>query len=185
MTQYKPRLNKELKGVENNSNNFEESAFNFIAQKYAISKEEIIKLAEKKNELIQTIPIKILSTKELSSLEAIVKYLRENHNLTYKEIGALVNRNPNALTATYTMAKKKMPQIFLAEFENDTQKIPLDAFKKELSILESIGAYLHSIGHTYADISRLLNLDPRTVWTVCNRANKKLKLIDKAKSTNE
>lgn len=153
---------------------FEESVFKFLAKKYAISKEEIIKLVNEKKDSEQSIPLEILRTQELSSLEAITKFLRENRKWSYKKIGQLLNREAHTLATTYAVAKRKKSQLFSEKVEKDSLKIPFTAFKKNLSILEAICTYLHSINYTYVEISKLLLKNQRTIWTVCNRAKKKI-----------
>ena len=178
--------------IKQKSKLFEELLFETIEKKYAIKTGEIIKiknkLLENKNinrNYIESIPVKILQFKKISSLEAITKFLRDNKKLPYNTISQLLNRQPKSLASTYNIACKKMPESFSTDIDEDKSRIPFTAFSKNLSILEAICNYLHTQNHTYADISRMLNLDPRTVWTVCNRANKKLKLKDKAKPANE
>ena len=76
------------------------------------SSEEIIELISKllrveaKEEV--KVPISVFNNEYLSSLENIVKYLRENLLLSFKQIAGLTNRNEIALAVTYRNAKKKM-----------------------------------------------------------------------------
>jgi hypothetical protein len=149
---------------------FEELAFKHLAKKYDISKEDILALAANKKNLNESIPVSIIRTLELSSLEAIVKFLRENRNKSYKIIGTLLNRNHKTLAVTYAVAIRKKPELFSKEREDDSNRIPFTAFNNDLSILESICTYLKSIDYSYADIARMINKDQRTVWTVCHRA---------------
>ncbi len=60
---------------------------------------------------------------------------------------------------------------------NGFLKIPLTVLQnRDLAILESIVEYLRDFrGLRYSEIARLLNRDSRTIWTVYNRAKKKLK----------
>src|SRR3989344_1368834 len=62
-----------------------------------------------------TVPIVIFKTDELSSLEAIVKYLRENLLLTFKQIAELTGRSHIALSVSYRSSlkkhKEKLPEI--------------------------------------------------------------------------
>jgi len=162
---------------------FEELFFEFIEKKYSISKKDFLTILEKKQleEKQNTnngIPITILNNKKLSSLETIVKFLRENKKLSYKEIGKLLSRNSQSLAVSYAISRKKMPEIIKDVVNSNTIIIPFIAFSSHLSILESICEYLHSQNHSYADISRMLNLNPRTVWTVCHRARIKLSKIN-------
>ena len=197
------------RGVEESAKNsrlFEDAAFDYISKKYSLDKKELKELLEsakktrsetglKKDISSQesqelTFPISILSTKKISSLEAIVKYLRENKRLSYKKIGLLLHRNSRTLAVTYSVAKRKYPSMFppeidamIANSENEDTKnsitqnnrLPFTIFDNSLSILESICHYLSTQNNSYSEIARLLSKDPRTIWTVCKRAEKKLK----------
>ncbi len=119
------------------------------------------------------IPVTIFSNDKLSPLETIVKYLREEENLSNSKVAILLGRSPAAIWITYRNAVKKMPErlkfsktgIFVS-----TETISLG----RLSVLETIAYNLHDSGITYNKIGRLLNRDERTIWTVCSRARKKL-----------
>ena len=122
------------------------------------------------------VPISVFKNDYLSSLENIVKYLRENLLLSFKQIGSLTNRNPIALAVTYRNAKKKMEAKFVVE-EISPYSIPVSILKdRNISVLENIAVYLKdTFGLTYHSISVLLNRDDRTIWTVYQRAKKKKK----------
>jgi hypothetical protein len=153
---------------------FEELFFEFIEQKYNISKKDLLKIIEAKQNINYSIPVSILRNKKLSSLEAIVKFLRENRQLSYNIIGGHLNRNPKTLAVTYSVARRKMPESFLKEADDDIKRIPFTVFSERLSILECICRYLKSLDNSYATIARLLDKDQRTIWTVCKRAEEKL-----------
>ena len=68
-------------------------------------------LVDIRTSLQSSFPIIILRT-ELSGLEAIVKYLRENRQASYKEIGILLKRNPKTLAVTYKIAKIAITILF-------------------------------------------------------------------------
>lgn len=119
--------------------------------------------------LDQSFPILILKT-ELSSLEAIVKFLRENKKYSYKKIAELLKRNPKTLVVSYKIAKKKNPEKFSKYISAHKSRIPFTAFNEKLSILEAICTYLKAENISYSEIARLIKKDPRTVWTVCKRA---------------
>jgi len=53
------------------------------------------------------IPSKILKDRTISSLEAITEFLKEERNLSYHEIGVLINRNERNVWTLYQRAKKK------------------------------------------------------------------------------
>ena len=144
-----------------------------------ISAEDILKLVtqslkvEAKEEV--KVPLSVFKNDYLSSLETIVKYLRENLLLTYKQIADLTNRNDIALAVTYRNAKKKMEAKFAEEIS--PYSIPVSILKdRNISVLENIAAYLKdTFGLTYHKIAVLMNRNDRTIWTVYQRAKKKKK----------
>jgi len=126
-------------------------------------------------------PISILKDK-LSSLEAIVKFLRENRKYSYKEIATLLKRNSKTLAVSYAVAKTKKPEKFSKYVCASKSRIPLFIFNEKLSILEAIITYLKSENMSYSEIARFINKDPRTVWTVCKRAEKRME--EKSENTS-
>jgi len=145
-----------------------------------ISADEIISLANKllkvpaaKEEI--AIPISVFNNK-LGSLETIVKYLRENLLLSFKQIASLTNRNEIALAVTYRNAKKKLEAKFVIT-EISPYSIPVSILQdRNLSVLENVASYLKdTFGLAYHKIAVLLNRDDRTIWTVYQRALKKRK----------
>ena len=122
------------------------------------------------------VPISVFKNDYLSSLENIVKYLRENLLLSFKQIASLTNRNEIALAVTYRNAKKKLESKFVIE-EISPYSIPVSILKdRKISVLENITFYLKdNFGLTYHAIAVLLNRDDRTIWTVYQRALKKKK----------
>ena len=145
-----------------------------------LSSEEIIELV---NKLLKVpveeevkVPISVFKNDKLGSLETIVKYLRENMLLSFKQIGALTNRNDIALAVSYRNAKKKLAEKFVVE-EISPYFIPFKILQdRNLSVLENIVSYLKdTFGITYHKIALLLNRNNRTIWTVYQRALKKKK----------
>ena len=144
-----------------------------------LSSEEIVNLVSKllkveaKEEV--KVPLSVFKNDYLSSLETIVKYLRENLLLSFKQIASLTNRNNIALAVTYRNAKKKMEAKFAEEIS--TYSIPVSILKdRNLSVLENVVSYLkNTFGLTYHKIAVLLNRDDRTIWTVYQRGKKKKK----------
>jgi DNA-binding CsgD family transcriptional regulator len=67
-----------------------------------------------------------------------------------------------------------MPEAFSKNIDNDSRRISFTAFSEKLSILECICYYLKSSDKNYAEMSRMLGKDQRTIWTVCKRAERKL-----------
>ena len=138
--------------------------------------ELVNKLLKVKAEEEVKVPISVFKNGKLGSLETIVKYLRENLLLTFKQIAELTNRNEIALAVTYRNAKKKLEKAFVIE-EISPYSIPVSILKdRNLSVLENIAMYLKdNFGLTYHSIALLLNRDDRTIWTVYQRAKKKKK----------
>ena len=145
-----------------------------------LSSDEIIKLvsnllkAEVKEEI--RVPISVFNNDKLSGLETIVKYLRENLLLSFKQIAFLTNRNNIALAVSYRNARNKLSEKFVVT-EISPYSIPVSILQdRNLSVLENIVSYLKdNFGLAYHKIALLLNRDDRTIWTVYQRARKKRK----------
>jgi len=117
------------------------------------------------------IPPTIFSRK-LSPLESVVKYLREALDMDFKEISSRLSRSQQALKRAYNNAVDKQPSVFKPT--EHRRMIPLSELKANLSILEAVVTYLADTQRLrYADIARLLQRDPRTVWTAHSRAQEK------------
>ncbi|MFH1054119.1 MAG: hypothetical protein V1740_06905 [Candidatus Woesearchaeota archaeon] len=101
------------------------------------------------------------------------KYLKEEFNLNYHEIGHLLNRDERTIWTCYNRTTKKKKESF--KKYPDSVEIPIKAIaNRDISILESIVLYLKdSRDLTYHQIALLLNRNDRTIWTVYNRAMKK------------
>ena len=54
-----------------------------------------------------SIPIRILRDRSLSVLETIVEFLKEEKELSFHEIGVLLNRDERNIWTVYNRAKKK------------------------------------------------------------------------------
>ena len=106
----------------------------------------------------------------LSGLEAITKYLKEQHNLRLCEIAKLLSRDDRTIWGAYADAQKKMPGSFTQSTSSIV--IPLTVFaERRLSILESSAMHLKEHYHLrLCQIAAMLNKDQRTIWTVCHRA---------------
>jgi len=67
---------------------------------------DLKKLKLRKEELF--VPLSIFSLRRLSVLEALCVYLRENFNLSYHDIGILLDRNERTIWTVVNRAKKKL-----------------------------------------------------------------------------
>lgn len=130
-------------------------------------------LAKKPEEPL--IPVSVFDNNYLSSLEAVVKYLHENKELRLTDIAKLIKRDQRAIGVTYRFASKKMKVMLKAPVSKYELPVLVLAQKK-LSVLESIVYYIKkNYGLSYHDIALLIRRNDRTVWTVYNRALRKLK----------
>ena len=130
------------------------------------------RIGKKPKELI--IPVSIFDNGMLSSLESIVKYLRENKGLRLSEIARLLGRDQRAIGVTYRFARKKLGQELSAPATKQSLPVKVIADRK-LSVLESIVHHLKkTYGLQFHEIALMLRRDDRTVWTVYQRALKKL-----------
>ena len=117
-------------------------------------------------------PIGIFSNDELSSLEAIVKYLKEDLRLKFSKIAKILNRSSKTIWATYQKSSKKMPSAF--GIVSREIIIPASAISdRSFSTLESVVRFVKDLGHSNHEVGVMLHLDDRTIWTVHDRIKKK------------
>lgn len=115
-----------------------------------------------------SVPLSIFSGK-LSTLQALVKYLHEMRLLSFSEIGSLLGRSQKTIWATYAVIKGER-----LSFSEGGLTIPLSRFSSRLlSPLETLVSFLDELDFANVEIARALSLDPRTTWTVKQRAKKK------------
>jgi|GEM_PF-2042048 len=119
------------------------------------------------------IPISIFS-KQLGGLEAVVKYMKENLHLRYKEISDLLERDQRTVWTAYHKSREKMPEPITVEKDI---LIPLSTFTKNLTALEAVISYLKQKQLRYIEIAGLLNRNQRNIWTIYSRALKKQKSV--------
>jgi len=170
-------INPEIKKGEDTDSDDSKKAYNILLplikhfkEEYKLSKEELMSLYEGVEEI--NIPLSIFSH-NLSPLEALVKYLKENLHLRYHEIATKLNRDDRSIWKTYQQSKTKSESPF--EFTKDKIFIPISIFKnRNLSILENLVVYLkNDLNVQVKEISHLLNKNTSTIWTAYNRARKK------------
>lgn len=145
------------------------NSLNKLSKKYELSTSQLTNILEDNIE----IPSSIYQDKILSTLESTVRYLKENLNLKYSQIGSLLNRDERTIWVTYhnSIKKSKTKQIILEGIN-----IPIKVLStRKFSILESSIGYLKEIHNLkFSEISKLFSLDQRTIWTCYNRYKKKM-----------
>ena len=135
-----------------------------IKKENKLSNEDFVKLVK------ENTPVPISIFRKNSPLEALVKYLKDNLNLSLSEISRLINRDQRTIWVTYNNAKKSVKEL-------DTKSkitIPLNYFsERELSILENLVDYLIDLKISLSKISELLERDYKTIYTIYTRIKKK------------
>ncbi|MBI2498981.1 hypothetical protein HYV88_01940 [Candidatus Woesearchaeota archaeon] len=118
------------------------------------------------------IPIAIFIN-ELTILETIVKYLKEEENLSLRNISILLKRDERNIWHTYDNVNKKRPNRLKSEISEIF--IPVSIFEnRKLSAFENLVSYLKTdLGLRFSEIATLLGRDARTIWTIWSRARKK------------
>ena len=138
-----------------------------------VKSDEVVQLARARRS--RGIPISIFNP-YLGALESVVKYMREELLLDYGSIASILGRNKGPIGLTYRRAKKKL-KVRLDK--SSKQSIPFDALrankKNDFSVFESLAYYLAKTGHDWHDIARIMHRHDKTVWTVLDRAKRKLK----------
>ncbi len=131
-------------------------------------------LSQKPSDKSYELPVSIFDNEELSALETITKYLKENENLRYTDIAKLLNRDQRTIWVTYNNSKKKKQDSL--KIEKSEYIVPLDIFSdRNLSILENLVFYLkETYNLRYVEIAGLLHRDERNIWGVYNKAKKKV-----------
>ena len=101
----------------------------------------------------------------------ISKYLKEEKRLSFVNIAELLNRDERTIWHAYNRSLKKGNKLKIID---SRIKIPISIFSdRNLSSLESLVEYLRDQGLTLTKIADKLSLNPKTIWTVNNRAKNK------------
>jgi hypothetical protein len=147
-----------------------------LKNKHELCQKEIIEIIEelkekyKKQEI--TIPLEIFS-KNMGCLESIVKYLKENLNLSYIEISKKLNRNQKTIWTAYKKSKEKENKKIIINLPSFN--IPISKFNNQkFTVLETIILYLRNKNLKFSKIATILNRDQRNIWTINQRLGQKL-----------
>lgn len=148
-----------------------DNSFNTDISKLHVLSTEISNL--KTTQLGIEIPLAIFR-QDLSGLQAIVKYLREQYKKSYADIGKLLGRDQRTIWTEYECTKKSSPYP-LKDLMSESVYINSSIFKSRiLSVLETVSYELKKRGYANSQIAKLLSKDQRTIWTVLSRAKNKL-----------
>ncbi|MBI4440734.1 response regulator transcription factor [Candidatus Woesearchaeota archaeon] len=140
-----------------------------LKQKHRLPSSVLFQQLEEQDILI---PVTIFN-RDLSGLEAICKYLRENCRLSNKEIAKRLNRSEKTTWQAYQSSREKFPAPY--NIPPTQYTIPIsDIQSRQLSVLETIVKHLkETFKLSYHTIATLLMRDDRTIWTVYHRAQQK------------
>ncbi len=141
--------------------------------KYKLSFDDLKELVKE-----LSFPSAILNRK-LTILESVVKYLKEEKNLSLHKISEVIGRDERNIWNIYNNAGKKYSKRFVIKKVKFWIPVSILADSK-LSALESVVAYLKKeFSLDNNEIGKLLERDYRTIWTVYSRAKKKTKGVKK------
>jgi len=142
-----------------------------LGKKYNIDREELLRIIKAREGI--TIPIGIFS-KKLGALESLAKYMKENLDMSYREIAKELGRDERTIWTSYKKANEKQKEPIKPK---ETKiNIPTSVFEnKKLTMLESIIIYLKQKGFKFSEIEKLLERDQRNIGTIYSRAMKKIK----------
>ncbi|MEK6857337.1 MAG: hypothetical protein AABX39_01990, partial [Nanoarchaeota archaeon] len=117
------------------------------------------------------VPATIFS-QQTGSFEAIVKYLKENRELSYNKIAEILGRNYQTIVTAHKKAIQKNPLISQSPYTKYT--VDISKLKdRSLSVLEHVSVQLKEQGLNFSEIARQTARDPRTIWTTYTNAVKK------------
>ncbi len=149
-----------------------------LCAKLGISKGQVLQLLRHQEKSV-LIPVSIFSNSQLSGLELVCKYLRDNLSIRFSDIARLLSRDYRTVWATYSIANRKCRDA-LAVPKGECFFPVFILANRELSVLEAIVSYLKDeLGLRFSEIAAAMHRDQRNVWTVYSRARKKLQEKEK------
>jgi hypothetical protein len=143
-----------------------------LRQKFKLSERQILQFIKSKE---THVPASIFSNNELSGLELVCKYLKDDLDIPFSKIAKLLNRDYRTIWTTYKAAGRKLKGSLTVPHSKYFFPISILA-NRELSVLEAIVAFMkEQLGLKYSVIAAELHRDQRNMWTVYKRANEKRK----------
>lgn len=118
------------------------------------------------------VPTTIFLDRNISILEALCEYLKEEHKFSFAQIGRLTNRDERNIWTSYHRAKEK--RRYRTPTTTTDIFFPLSVVcNRSLSIFESIVIYLRNKGINNNKLAEAFNRSAKTISTVYVRAKKK------------
>ncbi|MFH0978582.1 MAG: hypothetical protein V1837_04740 [Candidatus Woesearchaeota archaeon] len=110
------------------------------------------------------IPISIFSNPELGILESAVKFLKENHSMSYAAIAKALNRDQRTIWCSYHSANNKEPSRL--PVHKTTYLIPILVIsERKFGPLEALVVFLRDNQKLrFTEISHILRRDYATIW---------------------
>jgi DNA-binding CsgD family transcriptional regulator len=172
------RLVEKRNKADSNSytdNQISQKILEHIQKKFKISDEQLKKVL---SEIItklpkrETCPLSIFNER-ITVLESVVKYLREEKNLSLHKIAEILGRDEKNIWHAYHSANKKMSAKL--KVDSSSISIPLSIFSDgKLAPLEAIVVHLKEQQQmSLHEIAVILARDDRTIWTAYTRARRK------------
>ena len=119
------------------------------------------------------VPVDIFDS-NLGALEALVKYLREDCSMKNKQVSEMTGRKTTTVSTAYRKAVSKFSTRFKIKNPNFTVRLNI-LLAENYTVLENLIMYLRdNEKNKFSEIAKRLNRDIRSVWTIYNRAQKKV-----------
>ncbi len=154
---------------------FLEELIHILKYRHLLTEDEILELLSvQQGPRKISIPLSVITVPELSALESICRYLKDEKGLRYSEIAKLLNRDQRTIWVTChnSLKKRKEPLTI----EGSPYMLDISLFQdRNLSVLEAAVKYLKDTHNLrYVDIAGLINRDERNVWALYHKAGKKI-----------
>ncbi|MFA5141367.1 MAG: hypothetical protein WC471_00135 [Candidatus Woesearchaeota archaeon] len=114
------------------------------------------------------VPLEIFADRSLSVQQALVKFMKENLDMSNKEISDSLNKDPRSTWSAYEQSKSRMKIRF--EIPHSIMPLPISIFKEKSSLLESIVLFLKNQSWQNHKIASTLNRSETTISTVYRRS---------------
>jgi len=139
-----------------------------IRSRYNLTPKQVFDLIETKEPGL-FIPLALFSNRKLGVLETVVKYMRENMEMSFGKMAVLLKRDYRTIWCTYDKAKKK--DFYRFKTEEQRYLIPIEIFAdRKHGVLEALARYCRDeLKLSNSEIAHLIKRDNRTVWTVLHR----------------